>query len=77
MTKTYVVCRDSNSLDFLRLIAAVLVLYSHQFALLGSTDPSFFGWTTFGGAGVTIFFFLSGMLVWSREGLHNPRRSES
>jgi peptidoglycan/LPS O-acetylase OafA/YrhL len=57
--------RDSNSLDLLRLIAAVLVLYSHQFALLGSTDPSFFGWTTFGGAGVTIFFFLSGMLVWS------------
>lgn len=57
--------RESNSLDLLRLIAAVLVLYSHQFALLGSTDPSFFGWTTFGGAGVTIFFFLSGMLVWS------------
>lgn len=56
---------DRNSLNLLRLAAAILVLYSHQFALLGATDPLFFGWTTFGGAGVTIFFFLSGMLVWS------------
>jgi peptidoglycan/LPS O-acetylase OafA/YrhL len=56
---------ERNSLDLLRLVAATLVLYSHQFALLGAPDPSFFGWNTFGGAGVTIFFFLSGMLVWS------------
>ncbi len=56
---------EKNSLDLLRLMAATLVLYSHQFALLGATEPSFFGWNTFGGAGVTIFFFLSGMLVWS------------
>lgn len=54
-----------NSLDLLRLVAAALVLYSHQYALLGLPEPSFFGWTTFGGAGVSIFFFLSGMLVWS------------
>jgi len=54
-----------NSLDLLRLIAASLVLYSHQYALMGLPEPTFFGWTTFGGAGVTIFFFLSGMLVWS------------
>lgn len=54
-----------NSLDLLRLIAATLVLYSHQHVLLGHTDPSFLGWTTFGGAGVSIFFFLSGFLVWS------------
>ena len=54
-----------NSLDLLRLVAATMVLYSHQFALLGAPDPSFFGWNTFGGAGVTIFFFLSGTLVWS------------
>ena len=56
---------EGNSLDLLRLVAAALVLYSHQFALLGAPDPSFFGWSTFGGAGVSIFFFLSGMLVWS------------
>lgn len=54
-----------NSLDLLRLVAAILVLYSHQYALGGLPEPSFFGWNSFGGAGVTIFFFLSGMLVWS------------
>lgn len=54
-----------NSFDLLRLVAATMVLYSHQFALLGMPEPSFFAWNTFGGAGVTIFFFLSGMLVWS------------
>lgn len=54
-----------NSLDLLRLIAAIFVLFSHQYALMGISEPSFFGLTTFGGAGVTIFFFLSGMLVWS------------
>lgn len=54
-----------NSLDLLRLLAATFVLYSHQYALLGQPEPSFFGWTSFGGAGVTIFFFLSGLLVWS------------
>lgn len=57
--------RLKNSLDLLRLVAATLVLYSHQYALLGLPEPSFFGWTSFGGAGVTIFFFLSGVLVWS------------
>lgn len=54
-----------NSLDLLRLLAAAFVLFSHQYALMGLPEPSFLGWTTFGGAGVTIFFFLSGMLVWS------------
>ncbi len=54
-----------NSLDLLRLAAATVVLYSHQFALTGQAEPAFFGLTTFGGAGVTIFFFLSGLLVWS------------
>ena len=54
-----------NSLDLLRLVAAMLVLYSHQFVLMGQADPSFLGLTTFGGAGVTVFFFLSGLLVWS------------
>ncbi len=56
---------NKNSLDLLRLLAATMVLYSHQYALLGLTEPSFMGWNTFGGAGVTIFFFLSGFLVWT------------
>ena len=54
-----------NSLDLLRLVAAALVLYSHQHVLLGLDEPTFFGWTTVGGLGVSVFFFLSGFLVWS------------
>lgn len=56
---------EKNSLDALRLVAASLVLYSHQHVLWGSSDPSFLGLSSFGGAGVSIFFFLSGSLVWS------------
>jgi len=56
---------SKNSLDLLRLLAASLVLYSHQHALLGLAEPELFGWTTYGGVGVSIFFFLSGLLVWS------------
>ena len=55
----------NNSFDLLRLFAASLVLYSHQHVLLGMAEPQFFGWNTFGGAGVAVFFFLSGLLVWS------------
>lgn len=54
-----------NSLDVLRLCAAWMVLFSHQFALLGMGEPSFLGLNSFGGAGVAIFFFLSGNLVWT------------
>ena len=54
-----------NSFDLLRLVAAALVLYSHQHALLGLAEPMLFNWTTLGGFGVAIFFFLSGFLVWS------------
>lgn len=54
-----------NSFDLLRLFAAALVLFSHQHVLLGVVEPEFFGWTSFGGVGVSIFFFLSGLLVWS------------
>ena len=56
--------QSANSLDLLRLVAAWLVLYSHQYALMGLPEPLFLGLNTFGGAGVAIFFFLSGSLVW-------------
>ena len=56
---------EKNSFDLLRVSAAALVLYSHQHALLGMVEPDLFGWNTFGGVGVSIFFFLSGFLVWS------------
>lgn len=60
-----VVRSANNSLDLLRLIAASLVLYSHQFVLLGWKEPTLFNWNTLGGLGVSVFFFLSGYLVWS------------
>lgn len=53
------------SLDLLRLVASATLLFSHQFALLGLPDPQFFGLNSWGGAGVSIFFFLSGCLVWT------------
>ena len=56
---------QKNSFDLLRLFAAVLVLYSHRHVLLGLVELKLFNWTTLGGAGVSIFFFLSGFLVWS------------
>ena len=42
-----------------------MVLYSHQFALLGLPEPLFTPWNSFGDAGVAIFFFMSGCLVWA------------
>lgn len=75
MTPAHVDPLHTNSLDALRLVAAGMVLYSHQFALLGLPEPLFTPWNSFGDAGVAIFFFLSGCLVWnswSRD--PNPQR---
>jgi len=60
-----------NNYDVLRLIAAMLVLYSHAFALTGHPEPAVpFTNDTLGFDAVLIFFSLSGMLVtasWRRE----------
>lgn len=53
-----------NALDLLRLIAAWMVLFSHQFVLLGLDEPLWLGRFSWGELGVGIFFFLSGGLVW-------------
>lgn len=53
-----------NALDLLRLSAAWMVLFSHQFALLGFQEPLWLGRYSWGELGVGIFFFLSGGLVW-------------
>jgi peptidoglycan/LPS O-acetylase OafA/YrhL len=58
------VIAERNSLDLIRLIASILVLYSHQFSLLANPEPSLFGQINVGRLGVIIFFFLSGMLIW-------------
>ena len=54
-----------NALDVLRLAAAWVVLFGHQFALLGLEEPLLLGHYGWGELGVGVFFFLSGGLVWS------------
>ena len=51
-----------NNFDFVRLVAAFMVLYSHQYALNGMSEP-LIGSKTFGNVGVLIFFSISGFLV--------------
>jgi peptidoglycan/LPS O-acetylase OafA/YrhL len=54
---------ERNNFDFLRIFAAYLVLYSHQFSLTGHLEPSLPGYQTFGGLALDVFFSLSGYLV--------------
>ncbi|GAB4396842.1 MAG: acyltransferase [Rhodoferax sp.] len=55
---------SDNGWDALRLGAALMVLVSHQFVLLGQPQPSVLGCNTLGGLGVAVFFLLSGGLIW-------------
>jgi peptidoglycan/LPS O-acetylase OafA/YrhL len=66
----------SGTIDFTRLSLAVLVVYSHSFALLAGGDHSepLFVWTdgqiTWGGLAVDVFFIISGYLItasWTRS----------
>lgn len=50
-----------GSFDLLRLIAALMVLWSHQFALMQLPEPGFLGGTA-SEIGVYIFFAISGYL---------------
>ncbi|WP_233589847.1 acyltransferase [Acidovorax sp. FJL06] len=52
----------ANNFDALRLLAAVLVIWSHQFALMGRPTPLIFG-NEPGALGVVLFFAISGYLV--------------
>lgn len=54
--------KRSESFDLLRLVAAMMVLCSHQFPLNGFREPHVPYFGTFGGVGVMIFFSLSGYL---------------
>jgi peptidoglycan/LPS O-acetylase OafA/YrhL len=51
-----------NSFDFIRLLAAVFVVFSHSFALTGFIEPHL-GTFSLGALGVWIFFILSGYLI--------------
>jgi peptidoglycan/LPS O-acetylase OafA/YrhL len=57
--------RGSNSYDFIRFVAASMVLYSHHHALMGRPEPivPFYG-EKFGALAVYIFFSLSGFLIY-------------
>src|SRR5260363_16758 len=60
----------NNNFDFIRIFAAFLVLFSHQFALTGRSEPDWGVSHSLGGIGVLIFFSLSGFLVaqsWERD----------
>ena len=72
--------RRSNSFTALRLLLAVMVLYSHDWAIIGSPDRDQLdrvtgGRFTFGLLAVYCFFVLSGFLVTqSMESTRAPRR---
>lgn len=55
--------RSAEHFDLLRVLAALLVFFSHQSALNGLPQPQFLGLDTWGGLGVSIFFSLSGYLL--------------
>ncbi|WP_313301581.1 acyltransferase [Diaphorobacter sp.] len=60
----------TNNFDFIRIVAASMVLFSHHFALTAQGEPSFFGIFSLGGLAVAIFFIISGYLVmisWMRD----------
>lgn len=55
----------SNNFDFIRLVAALAVMFSHQFALLGLPEPLVLHYQTLGGFAVLVFFSVSGYLITS------------
>ena len=52
-----------NAFDLLRHFAALLVLFSHQFALRGLAEPVHPFWDTYGFVAVAIFFSISGYFM--------------
>jgi len=52
-----------NNFDFVRMMAALCVLYSHQHALMGRPEPSVLNAHSLGGFAVLVFFSISGFLV--------------
>ena len=62
--------RPANAFDFIRILAALAVLYSHSFVLYGLPEPQVMAGQTFGSLAVAVFFALSGFLIcqsWQRD----------
>ena len=67
--------RGHNNFDLIRLIAALIVLWSHDCALLGGDDPLallLLNYSSGGGFGVTLFFVISGFLVTRSAARRDP-----
>ncbi|MEO0035175.1 MAG: hypothetical protein RLZZ501_1198 [Pseudomonadota bacterium] len=63
-----------NNFDLIRLIAALAVVWSHDYMILGAGDRLaglLLGYDTGGGFGVTLFFVISGFLV-TRSAARRP-----
>ncbi|WP_318388936.1 acyltransferase [Enterobacter sp.] len=60
----------NNCFDIIRLVAALMVLYSHHFALSGFNEPVIAGFESPGGIAVILFFAISGFLI-SQSGLRS------
>jgi len=61
--------KHKDSFDLIRLSAALAVLISHQFAVLGQPQPYILG-SSLGALGVSVFFVVSGFFVfqsWERD----------
>ncbi len=61
---------SANAFDFLRLCAALAVLFSHSYALFGLSEPEPVGSITLGTVALYGFFAISGFLVcqsWDRD----------
>jgi peptidoglycan/LPS O-acetylase OafA/YrhL len=61
----------SNSFDFLRVSAALLVLYSHSFSLVGLPEPASMAGQSYGSLAVALFFAINGYLV-CQSWVHDP-----
>ena len=60
--------KENNNLDIFRVIAAMMVIYGHAYAILPSSGPGdiltgLLGFDYSGSLAVKIFFFLSGLVV--------------
>lgn len=53
----------NNCFDIIRLLAAIIVIISHQYSLSGLPEPIFLGMSTYGGIAVVVFFAISGFLI--------------
>ncbi|MFZ4831933.1 acyltransferase family protein [Rouxiella sp. Mn2063] len=57
------ISHQDNCFDIIRIVAALLVLYSHHYALSGFEEPKFLQLESYGELAVTIFFSVSGYLI--------------